>query len=136
MAETTAERLDLAEIQARIERNRCHANPPRSGDPGFVDLSRLIDHDAPALLAGLKRIQDLHAEHRIYDECGHRHTEVDDFVRDIADVGLVCEEGYLYSACKHCCLDACGDQTEECVSSHDHSRWLCPTRQAIEEAQS
>lgn len=133
---TAAARLDLADVEARIERHRLRSDVPRKGDRDFVDLSRLIDHDAPALLAVLRHVQALHSEFRIYDECGHQHTETDVFVRDIADVGLVCEEGFMYSVCRHCCTDASGDQTEECASSHDHSRWLCPTRQAIEETQS
>jgi hypothetical protein len=85
-------------------------------------------------LATIERIRLLHREHKIYDECGHKHTEADEGVRNISDVGLVCDEGYMYSVCHYCCTDSVGDQTEECVSEHDHSTGLCATRRALKNA--
>jgi hypothetical protein len=51
------EPLDLADVEARIERHRCRANIQRSSDPDVADLSRLIDQDAPALAAEVKRLR-------------------------------------------------------------------------------
>jgi hypothetical protein len=80
----------------------------------------------------LESVRDLHSPFRIYDECGHRHAETDEGVGNVTHVGLVCGDGYLYTACRHCCTDALGDQTEECASEHDHSREICPTRTALD----
>jgi hypothetical protein len=55
MTQMATEPIDLAEVKARINRHRCNA--PRHGDEGFLDLSRLIDHDAPALVDEVERLR-------------------------------------------------------------------------------
>lgn len=64
MPDTNAPPLDLADVAARIERHAGKDPNPRTGDPKFVDLSRLIDHDAPVLLAEVKRLREGLAEAR------------------------------------------------------------------------
>lgn len=49
--------LDLADVEARIERHRCRANIQRSRDADVADLSRLIDQDAPALVADARLLR-------------------------------------------------------------------------------
>lgn len=49
--------LDLNAVEARIERHRCHLNAPRTGEPGFLEISQLIDQDAPALVAEVRRFR-------------------------------------------------------------------------------
>lgn len=78
----------------------------------------------------------LHHELRIYEDCGHRHDEADieaGRATDVHEVGVVCEEGFLYSICNECC--AAGDrytgQTECCVADHEHPCWPCPTVKAL-----
>lgn len=48
--------LNLDEVEARIERHRCRTDSPQRGDANFVDLSRLIDQDAPALAAKVREL--------------------------------------------------------------------------------
>lgn len=97
-------------------------------------------HDALAVAAVqseaiLARIRNLHAPHGIYDECGHNH-EGDLFgptepgVRNVPEIGWVCEEGWLYDICRACCTSGDErDQTEDCADHHDHKStgWLCAT---------
>ena len=78
------------------------------------------------------RVRELHSPYKIYDECGHRHTATDKGVQDVTHVGLACEDGYMYTVCRHCCTDAMDDQTEECVSEHDHGKSVCPTNAALD----
>jgi hypothetical protein len=78
----------------------------------------------------------LHTELRIYEDCGHRHTDDDvdaGLATEVHEVGIVCEEGFLYSICNECC--AAGDrytgQTECCVADHEHPCWPCNTIKAL-----
>lgn len=78
----------------------------------------------------LEALAKLHSEFKIFEECSHDH-EVDPDQEMIGlywveDVGVVCDDGYGYSICRACCV-VNGYQTEECVSSHDHQKYLCPT---------
>lgn len=73
------------------------------------------------------RIRELHSPYKIYDECSHRHAETDPGVTVVTHVGPTCEDGYLYTICRHCCTDALGDQTEACATEHDHATSPCPT---------
>jgi hypothetical protein len=75
--------------------------------------------------AAVQAVLDIHAPHRIYNECGHNHSDEDGEafdVLDVDDVGMVCEAGYLYSVCSECCTDQDGDQTERCADTHKHDR--------------
>lgn len=109
--------------------------------PGAVDhmlvVAERIADDARADMR--VKIEALHAPYRIYDECGHEHTDEDfeaGLCVDAAEVGYVCDEGLLYIICRECCCDYDGFnywQTESCVNGHeDHTRLigpgLCATR--------
>jgi hypothetical protein len=89
----------------------------------YADLRKRateIERQRDRLAAQVKRIRDLHAEFKIYDECGHRHSEDDPGVIEIENVGLTCKDGYQYSVCRTCCRD--GDyQSLACVEHHDHT---------------
>jgi hypothetical protein len=90
---------------------------------------------AAALEAENARVRELHPEFRIYGECGHKHAEGDEGVVNVNDVGLVCEDGFMYSVCRECCTDGHGNQTEECASAHDHPGWLCATNTILHAAE-
>ena len=84
-----------------------------------------------SLLAAVEAVLALHAEFRVYEECGRQHAC--DGVIDCGDF-ITCEDGYLYSVCRDCCTGG-RDQTEECAGEHDRaSCWPCPTREAISRA--
>jgi len=78
----------------------------------------------------VRAVLDLHNEFRIYDDCGHTHTEAGNGVLDIENVGLTCKDGYEYSICRSCCADGGEYQTEVCAS-HERPCWPCPTHHAI-----
>jgi hypothetical protein len=65
--------------------------------------------------AALAAVLAIHREHRIYDECGHKHSEGEAGVIDLEDVGLTCEAGYLYSVCYACETDegVCREDSDE-----------------------
>lgn len=90
---------------------------------------------AAALEAETARIRELHSEYRLYDDCGHEHAETDEGVVNVPDVGVVCQDGYMYSVCRECCTNGYGDQTEECASAHDHPGWLCATNDILRAAE-
>lgn len=81
--------LDLADIEARIARHRFH-NSPRTGDPAFVDVSHLIDVDAPALAAKVRELSAYIA--RLVDAAEDALAEAEqaetDAVADGADPGF------------------------------------------------
>lgn len=81
--------------------------------------------------AAVLAVLDLHNEFRIYGECGHQHTETGNGVLDVENVGLTCEDGYEYSICRSCCSDGDSYQTEQCVDTHKHPCWPCPTHHVI-----
>jgi hypothetical protein len=73
---------------------------------------------AAADRAALERVRALHSEWRIYDECGHKHTDEDvtaGRAKHVNDVGTVCEDGLMYVVCRHCCTDDGGYQIEDCL---------------------
>jgi len=78
---------------------------------------------AVRLEAQLAAVADLHRPQPIYDECE----------RDCPDHGIPlnyytgCPDRIIAMACRHCCLDAAGDQTEDCATYHDHTEHTCPT---------
>lgn len=106
--------------------------------------------------AAVRAVLDIHRVVRIFDECGHHHeyTEdgsVPDGLREISEIGLVCEEGYQFSICRECCTDPEGAQSQLCELEHDQLGvqvrmnnagawvvrepcWPCPTVRAIAEA--
>lgn len=90
----------------------------------------------------LAKVEALHAPYRIYDECGHEHTDEDYEAGrcvEAAEIGYVCDEGLLYVICRECCCDYDGFnywQTETCANGHDDHTTvvgpsLCPTRALI-----
>jgi hypothetical protein len=134
--------LDLATITARNGRFEFLApggalvvdRVELKGREDLDALAGLVGTDVPALVAAVKDVRDLHAEFKIYDDCGHHH-EPGDGVVDIEEVGLVCKDGYLYSICRECCTDGGQEyQTETCAAEHDTSRncWPCTTRRAVD----
>lgn len=76
---------------------------------------------------------DLHAPYGIYDKCGHEHVDTEPGVREIDNVGLVCEAGLEFVVCSHCCANDGYGQSEECAAAHDHARVCdpCPTVRLI-----
>lgn len=92
-----------------------------------------------AAIRGVACVRRLHREFKIYGECGHRH-HLDDWesgvagVRLVAEVGLVCEDGYLYSVCRECCAPGEVGQNRECAENHDHKAdgWECNTLAALD----
>jgi hypothetical protein len=86
--------------------------------------------------AAIRAVLDIHKPYYIYEPCGHQHELTEDLqippgVRNVDDVGLVCDDGLLYTICFHCCA---GDhsQTERCVSEHQHEEHApCPTVRTI-----
>lgn len=82
----------------------------------------------------VKRVRDEHSEQRIYGDCGHEHEapDADQGVRDIPEVGLVCEDGYDYSVCRSCCCDDDGNQSRECAEEHGGECLPCPVIRALD----
>lgn len=82
---------------------------------------------AARLEAQLAAVADLHRPQPIYDECE----------RDCPDHGIPlnyytgCPDRIIAMACRHCCLDADGDQTEDCATYHDHTEHTCSTAAAL-----
>ena len=78
--------------------------------------------DAPCdriLAARVEAVLVLHAEHRIYDECGQHHAEGDDDAVDCGDY-TSCETAYQYSVCHHTTDGEPREDTED-------GEWPCPT---------
>ena len=91
-------------------------------------LTALAQRDAARdiavrLEAQLAAVADLHRPQPIYDECEP----------DCPDHGIPlnyytgCPDRIIAMVCRHCCLDANGDQTEDCATYHDHTEHTCPT---------
>ena len=98
-------------------------------------LAEEVAQDVPRLLTAAERVLKLHSEFRIYDECGHEHTqdEVDaGTARDTTEF-VTCEDGYIYSVCRACCTGG-WSQTEACASDHERPCWPCGTVEAISAA--
>ena len=88
--------------------------------PGAVMTAGLY---ARRFLAAVDAVLALHHPHRIYTECDHAHAYDSDAERDKAgaiDCGdfVTCEDGYMYSACRECCIE--DGQTEACADGHHH----------------
>ena len=96
---------------------------------------RVMDRHGPALVAAVEAALRLHAEFRIYDECGHEHTqdEVDAGTAVDAMEFVTCEDGYVHSVCRACCTGG-WSQTEECASDHERPCWPCGTVEVISAA--
>ena len=82
-------------------------------------------------LAAIRSVAARHFPWDIYTECdckpGHR-DEDEPGVVDVAEVGLVCQDGFLYSICVECCaVETPWDrnQREECANDHDHTGDRC-----------
>ncbi len=87
----------------------------------------------------IRAVLDLHPERRIYDACGHDHPLNPDHTLPaglvcVDEVGVVCQDGYEYSACRYCCCDADGNVTEECATEHEGGCWPCAHHRAIADA--
>ncbi len=120
---TEAQRRQIREAHAEARRT-----PMPDADKVTAELAAIRDRFA------VEAVLALHSEFRIYDECGHEHSqeEVDAGTAvncDGADF-VTCRDGYAYSVCRACCTDG-WSQTEECASHHDHDCWPCPTYRAI-----
>ena len=111
----TAERDGLLAALAEAEADR--------------DRARKI---AVALEQEVAAVRELHSPFKIYEPCSHEHEETDEGVVNAIEIGPVCEDGFMYTICRHCCTDGNSDQTEKCVSEHDHSESVCPTNAALD----
>ena len=97
-------------------------------------VATLPEGDVRLLLKVVEAVLKLHAEFRVYDECGHEHTQ------DEVDAGtavvlheegaVTCEDGYVHSVCRACCTGG-WSQTEACASDHERPCWPCGTVEAI-----
>lgn len=99
-----------------------------------IEERRTLTAERDGLQARLNAGLALHTEFKIYEECGHEHTDDDvDAGRAFAveEVGYVCADGYLYSICKRCCTDDTGIQGEACAN-HERPCWPCATVAALQ----
>ena len=109
-------------------------------DAGWVtaDIGRLGQRkeascaDVPRLVAALEAVLARHQPHQIYTECGHAHACDSGAERDkagVIDCGdfVTCDDGYMYSVCRECCID--DGQTEACADGHHHDpgKPICAT---------
>lgn len=86
--------------------------------------------------AAVIRVRELHLPFRIYQQCGHVHTATEveaGTVKNVDDVGYVCDAGFMYAICRECCLDGGDYQTEGCATTHDHPLVQCETLAALDE---
>ena len=86
-----------------------------------IEMTNTLGAEVERLQAIATAILKLHSPFKIFEECGHDHSEDESPVAyEVDDVGMVCEDGYQYSVCVQCCTD--GDfMTEECMN-HDHGK--------------
>lgn len=102
---------------------------------GVGEDSYFLSHEAMRTAIGA--VLDEHEPHGIYTDCGHDHPYNDDGtppdgIKEIDDIGTVCQDGYMYSICSSCCMDSWrGGQTELCVSEHNHHHPNSPYCQTI-----
>lgn len=91
--------------------------------------------DPQACGVAVVAVLDLHSPRRIYEPCGHNHADSDPGTVEVqdGDVGITCEDGYLYTICRDCCTGN-GYQTEQCAADHDGDCYPCATVKAIAEA--
>jgi hypothetical protein len=107
----------------------------RSSIAKAAELQARVD-DLTGQVAGqsetIQRVRDRHSEYRIYDECGHGHDADEPGIGYAAEIGFVCEDGYMYSVCRECCT-ADGEHTEHCATDHVPADcWPCRTRKDID----
>lgn len=102
---------------------------------GDVNLTERPEDTAHRFAVKLGKLDALHLPWRIYDEPDHYHDPDDaemaagDHARVETRDFATCEAMYLYTICTCCCTDAGGNQTEQCVTTHDHGKDKprCPT---------
>ena len=85
------------------------------------------------LVRTLEAVRELHSRRGIYDECDHQHEVGEPGVKNVAEVGLVCEKGLLYYICAECCCDDIY-QREDCATDHQHAKDdtpACPTADLV-----
>jgi hypothetical protein len=78
----------------------------------------------------IRAVLDEHPPRRIYDECGHTHTEGEPGTVTVDEVGVVCEAGYQYTICRGCCCTDDWEQTGWCGAEHRRDLlpcWPCTT---------
>lgn len=107
----------------------------------FVARDEKLRVENEQLKARAEKVLALHQEFKIYDECGHDHRYLEngglpEGVHEIDEVGLTCQDGYMYSICSNCCTGGSQEwQTEVCADQHKHDGksqcWPCPTRVAL-----
>ena len=105
---------EVERLQAELEKERRLHGMARSTISSRTAEVERLQAIATAILK-------LHSPFKIFEECGHDHSEDESPVAyEVDDVGMVCEDGYQYSVCVQCCTD--GDfMTEECMN-HDHGK--------------
>jgi hypothetical protein len=84
--------------------------------------------DPQACAKAVLAVLDMHSPYRIFNECGHEHDPVEPGLYYIDEVGLVCEDGYAFAICAHCCASDDG-QTEQCASYHVDPNLCYPCRE-------
>lgn len=83
-------------------------------------------------------VLDLHVPQRLYDACGHDHTDGEPGVVLIDEHGYVCADGYQFSVCRECCCDPDGNRGLTCADTHGDVDaapcWPCPTVRGVARA--
>lgn len=117
------ERAEAAEAQAR---DRQHEWTRQNG--------RVAE-----LTTTLAKVREIHRPFGIYTECGHDHDNDEDVltvgapvIREVQDVGLVCDNGKLYDICTECHVEPGLDGEPEWVADDPRARWPCPTIRALD----
>lgn len=116
-------------------RERGYENGARGTRAAYLSDAAAVD--VPRLLAVADVVLKLHRQHRLYDECGHEHTEDEVRAGLAADAGefLACEDGFERVVCRHCCASDGNGQTEDCAVDHLADEcWPCLTVQVITRA--
>lgn len=93
-------------------------------------LAEVHDISKARLVQGLR---NLHVPYGIYTECGHEHTDRDEFALYIEGVGWTCDVGLVEVICQHCCVGEHA-QAAVCTDQHEHKpdRAVCPTMALVE----
>ena len=88
------------------------------------DRAKLLDGQLAELRHKITKLHELHRPFGIHDECDCKPDDAGEVTHAgpaVVDCGEyeTCEPA-VYRICAHCCCGADGEQTEECVSAHDH----------------